>query len=61
MGRVDGCCPHLRISSANTMRVCSGATGHAETIEVVFDPSKTTFEKLTRLFFEIHDLTQVDR
>jgi peptide methionine sulfoxide reductase msrA/msrB len=41
--------------------VCSGTTGHAETVEIVFDPSKTTFEKLARLFFEIHDPTQVDR
>jgi peptide methionine sulfoxide reductase msrA/msrB len=35
-------------------------TGHVETVEVEYDPSKTSFEKLARLFFEIHDPTQKD-
>ncbi len=41
--------------------VCSGTTGHAETLEVVYDPSKTTYEKLAGLFFQIHDPTQKNR
>jgi peptide methionine sulfoxide reductase msrA/msrB len=41
--------------------VCSETTGHAETVEVEFDSSKTKFETLARLFFEIHDPTELDR
>ena len=38
--------------------VCSGLTGHNEVVRVVYDPSKTSYEKLLRTFWESHDPTQ---
>ena len=38
--------------------VCSGDTGHAEVVLVVFDPAFTSFEELLKLFWESHDPTQ---
>ncbi len=40
--------------------VISVNTGHLEVVEVTYDPSKVSFETLTRLFFEIHDPTQAN-
>src|SRR3954447_19139292 len=42
-------------------QVCSGRTGHAEVVLVVFDPSLTSYDELLRLFWENHDPTQGDR
>ncbi|TAM47185.1 MAG: bifunctional methionine sulfoxide reductase B/A protein [Acidobacteria bacterium] len=42
-------------------QVCTGTTGHAETVKVIFDPGKITYRRLLEAFFTMHDPTQLDR
>ena len=41
--------------------VCTGATGHAEVVRVVFDPEELPLDDLLEVFFTVHDPTQKDR
>jgi peptide methionine sulfoxide reductase msrA/msrB len=42
-------------------QVCTGQTGHAETVRVTYDPSRITYEQLLEAFFRYHDPTQLNR
>ena len=41
--------------------VCSGETGHAECVQIVYEPEKISFDELLKVFFEVHDPTSLNR
>jgi peptide-methionine (S)-S-oxide reductase len=49
------------VANASYEQVCSGKTGHAEVVQVTFDPTKITFKELLQIFFTVHDPTTLNR
>lgn len=41
--------------------ICTGTTGHAEVVQVTFDPQQISFKQLSQIFFALHDPTQLNR
>lgn len=49
------------ISKPTYKEVCSGLTGHAEVVQITYDPQQITYEDLLKVFWTVHDPTQLNR
>ncbi len=50
-----------KIDNPTYEQVCSGSTGHAEVVQIIFNPKKVSFKEILELFFTIHDSTKLNR
>lgn len=50
-----------KVKNPTYKEVCSGMTGHAEVIQVTYDPAKITYDELLEVFWETHDPTTLNR
>jgi peptide-methionine (S)-S-oxide reductase len=50
-----------RVPNPSYERVCSGATGHAEVVQITYDPAVISYDDLLDVFFTIHDPTTLNR
>ena len=49
------------VSNPTYRQVCTGSTGHAEVVQVTFEPSQVSYRKILEVFFDIHDPTTLNR
>ncbi|HEX5501905.1 MAG TPA: peptide-methionine (S)-S-oxide reductase MsrA, partial [Thermomicrobiales bacterium] len=59
--RVDSGYAGGTVAHPSYQQVCTGTTGHAEVVQVTFDPRTVSYQDLLDVFFTIHDPTTVDR
>jgi peptide-methionine (S)-S-oxide reductase len=50
-----------KIENPTYKQICNGNTGHAEVVDVYFDPKEVSFEDILRVFFHVHDPTTLNR
>ncbi len=50
-----------RVANPTYQQVCGGRTGHAEVVQITFDPTVVSFRELLEVFFTIHDPTTLNR
>lgn len=49
------------VANPTYKEVCTGETGHAECVQIVYDPSKISFDELLEVFWQVHDPTTLNR
>ena len=49
------------VSNPSYEQVCTGKTGHAEVVQVMYDPNEVSYEELLALFWKVHDPTTLNR
>ncbi len=50
-----------QVTNPNYHQVCTGTTGHAEVVQITFDPQVVSFKEILQVFFTIHDPTTLNR
>lgn len=50
-----------QVANPSYKEICTGETGHTECVQVVYEPSKITYDELLEVFFQVHDPTTLNR